>query len=503
MKRMIQLVITGLYLMGFAFIVPDVRAFSVLPLPSDNLIQNPWFRSAARPSKAGFDFWTHDPYWVTQQKDNQPSPDSVVGTAVKIGPAKYNGTGVPGVNGYIYQVVSAPQAHDTLHFQTWWIGVYHEEFTVTVYGSINVDGPWANIWVPLSETDSTMAFIQSPLYTVSPAVTYPYYKVEMIGRFTEGLGIKFTGVYFAVSQGSPNLAPRAVFSAEPQAGIAPLAVRFDASESMDADGTILTYSWDFGDGTSSQEVIVDKTYDHPGNYYATLSVTDDMGAYGLASVNIAVGPFPPQAAFSVNPAEGFAPLTVHVDGSASSDVDGTITGYEWDFGDGVTASGVTNEHTYNDAGNYQITLTVTDDGGSQSTTTHTVNVLPVGSNLLTDGGFENGGQSWANIGSSGVKVVSSTFHSGSKSIEITAPASGSKIAHQTVVADGGQVYDISGFVKTEGITNVVQISAQWQTSSGSLISTSNIGSTMQGTNEWTLRSKRLTAPSTAGKFRSG
>jgi PKD repeat protein len=321
----------------------------------------------------------------------------------------------------------------------------------------------------------------------------------MMGRFTEGLGIKFTGVYFAVSQGSPNLAPRAVLSAGPQAGIAPLTVRFDASESTDADGTILTYSWDFGDGTSSQEMVVNKTYGQPGNYRATLSVTDDMGAYSQASVNIAVGPFAPIAAFSINPAEGFAPLMVHTDGSASSDVDGTITGYDWDFGDGSTGTGVTSDHTYNESGNYQITLTVTDDGGSQSTATYIVNVLPVGSNLLTDGGFENGGQSWANIGSSGLKVVASTFHSGSKSVEIAAPTSGSKLTHQTVAVNSGQVYDISGFVKTEGITNVVQISVQWQTGSGSLISTSNIGSTMQGTVDWTLRSKRLTAPSTAGK----
>jgi hypothetical protein len=51
----------------------------------------------------------------------------------------------------------------------------------------------------LSETKSTGVFIQSPLsQTLRPKLSY--YKVEMMGRFTEGLGIKFTGVYFAVSQ---------------------------------------------------------------------------------------------------------------------------------------------------------------------------------------------------------------------------------------------------------------------------------------------------------------
>ncbi|MBE3128800.1 MAG: PKD domain-containing protein, partial [Actinobacteria bacterium] len=50
------------------------------------------------------------------------------------------------------------------------------------------------------------------------------------------------------------------------------------------------------------------------------------------------------------------------DGSSSSDEDGTIVSYSWDFGDGSTGSGVTVTHTYNAPGNYKATLIVTDDG---------------------------------------------------------------------------------------------------------------------------------------------
>ncbi|MFZ3385551.1 MAG: PKD domain-containing protein, partial [Candidatus Hydromicrobium sp.] len=52
------------------------------------------------------------------------------------------------------------------------------------------------------------------------------------------------------------------------------------------------------------------------------------------------------------------------DGSSSSDEDGTIVSYSWDFGDGSTGSGVTVTHTYNAPGNYKVTLTVTDDDGA-------------------------------------------------------------------------------------------------------------------------------------------
>jgi PKD repeat protein len=48
--------------------------------------------------------------------------------------------------------------------------------------------------------------------------------------------------------------------------------------------------------------------------------------------------------------------------SGSSDPDGSIVGYAWDFGDGNTASGVNITHNYGAAGSYQVSLMVTDDG---------------------------------------------------------------------------------------------------------------------------------------------
>ncbi|WP_460526273.1 PKD domain-containing protein [Flindersiella endophytica] len=68
---------------------------------------------------------------------------------------------------------------------------------------------------------------------------------------------------------------------------------------------------------------------------------------------------PPVATFTV----ACEDLTCSVDGSGSSDPDGSIAGYEWTFGDGGTATGATASHTYDAEGNYDITLTVTDNSG--------------------------------------------------------------------------------------------------------------------------------------------
>jgi PKD repeat protein len=89
-----------------------------------------------------------------------------------------------------------------------------------------------------------------------------------------------------------------------------------------------------------------------------------LGATGVAP-NL-----PPQAAFS----SSLTPLKVKVDGSSSTDSDGTIASYAWDFGDGATDTGATASHTYSAAGSYTVALTVTDDRGATSTSSQSVTV---------------------------------------------------------------------------------------------------------------------------------
>lgn len=76
------------------------------------------------------------------------------------------------------------------------------------------------------------------------------------------------------------------------------------------------------------------------------------------------GSAPPTAAFTGNPVSGNAPMSVSFDASTSSDVDGTIASYIWDFGDGASGSGISTSHTYNSTGTFTATLTVTDNSGN-------------------------------------------------------------------------------------------------------------------------------------------
>ncbi|NIA11986.1 MAG: PKD domain-containing protein, partial [Nitrospiraceae bacterium] len=87
-----------------------------------------------------------------------------------------------------------------------------------------------------------------------------------------------------------NHSPVAVISANPTSGQAPLEVSFDASRSYDSDGRIISYAWKFGDGSSGSGVTATHTYNSQGTYVARLTVTDNEGATGSASVTIAVSP---------------------------------------------------------------------------------------------------------------------------------------------------------------------------------------------------------------------
>jgi PKD repeat protein len=99
----------------------------------------------------------------------------------------------------------------------------------------------------------------------------------------------------------------------------------------------------------------------------------------------------PLASFIAGPIGGPAPLNVKLDASESYDPDGTITRYLWDFGDGATGSGVSQSHSYAQAGTYGIRLTVIDNRGARKAATVSVTVTPaVDPDTPTDPGVPGG-----------------------------------------------------------------------------------------------------------------
>ncbi len=182
-----------------------------------------------------------------------------------------------------------------------------------------------------------------------------------------------------VEAGQPaNQDPTAVLGTDLNSGDAPLLVQFDASASEDPDGSIVQYAWDWeGDGIFdgiSYDPLASHVYGLPGVFMPAVRVLDNGGLADTATLQINVslaGNADPQAVLSADPLFGDPGLAVELDGSASTDDDGSIVSYEWDFnGDGQYdsyGSTASAEYVYTLPGVYEATLRVTDDKGAQDT----------------------------------------------------------------------------------------------------------------------------------------
>ncbi|WP_373044335.1 PKD domain-containing protein [Vulgatibacter sp.] len=145
-------------------------------------------------------------------------------------------------------------------------------------------------------------------------------------------------------------------------------VLFDAEASSDPDGSIVSFAWEFGDGSTGTGASITHAYSAAGTYLVRLTVTDDKGAIGQDAAVVTVGAVGNQAPVADAGAHRRASVgeAVLLDASGSFDVDGTIAAYEWDLGDGTTATGATVEHSYDAAGSWLVRLVVTDDAGAMA-----------------------------------------------------------------------------------------------------------------------------------------
>lgn len=174
----------------------------------------------------------------------------------------------------------------------------------------------------------------------------------------------------------PNKSPTASFVVsdlqDANNDLVPNGKQFNGSGSLDNDGTIETFEWDFGDGETGEGATVEHTYATSGRFNVRLVVTDDRGASSETTRNLLVNT-PPTAEFdfTVSPVDN---LTTSFSGQNSNDPDGTITLFSWNFGDNATGAGVQVQHTYASPGTFNATLTVTDSLGTTATITKEVRV---------------------------------------------------------------------------------------------------------------------------------
>jgi PKD repeat protein len=143
-----------------------------------------------------------------------------------------------------------------------------------------------NLLASAAPTDNMAASV-----SVNAAAGTYYLSVRSTGRgdWSTGYGTYGSVGEYSISGSVPapaSQAPSAVLSASTTSGVVPLVVDFSASGSADADGTIVSYEWNFGDSTTASGVTTSKTYSTAGTYTASLKVTDNSGLATVKSVTI-------------------------------------------------------------------------------------------------------------------------------------------------------------------------------------------------------------------------
>jgi PKD repeat protein len=175
----------------------------------------------------------------------------------------------------------------------------------------------------------------------------------------------------------PTVGPVPSFFFSPTAPREEDDVFFNGSAST---GSIVSYSWSFGDGRSAttSEPTVRHTYGLAGTYSVVLTVTDDLGRkVASAPTQITVGAVAPTAAVTASPTDPLPNAVVAFNGSASTAPTGrSIVEYLWDLGDGTPpfAGGPAVAHRYPVAGTYTVVLRVKDDAGRTAVATVVVTV---------------------------------------------------------------------------------------------------------------------------------
>jgi PKD repeat protein len=177
----------------------------------------------------------------------------------------------------------------------------------------------------------------------------------------------------------------ASISANPTSGYVPLTVSFDGSGSYDPDSPnapnkgIVSYVWDFGDGSGGTGVKVSHTYSKAGTFTVKLTVTDDEGTTGSTTTQINVYSQPGYADFKFSPSKPYAGESVTFDGSASTPSSGaTITAYHWLVNSvkQATTSTAIWTYTFSSTGSYNVGLYIVDSSGYTSlTATKSVTVI--------------------------------------------------------------------------------------------------------------------------------
>jgi len=238
--------------------------------------------------------------------------------------------------------------------------------------------------------DNTQSTEENPAHTfVNNTTNAIEYKVTLIVTNASGVSSAPASIIITVNPAPVNnLSPQAKFSATPTSGDVTLTVTFTDQSNPANDGSFIQiYEWDFGDGNTA--IKFDNTpftydYTRAGSFTPTLFVKDNLARlsskYFGPTINVnGVVNNPPSPNFKWAQTS-FSPTLKVQFTDTSSDDEGPLVAWNWNFGDNQTADVQNPEHIYANPGKYRVVLTVTDSGGLQVSGTIEITVLPPGNN---------------------------------------------------------------------------------------------------------------------------
>ena len=238
--------------------------------------------------------------------------------------------------------------------------------------------------------DETQSTEENPVHTFINNTANPIqFKVTLIVTNINGLSSDPASIVITVNPAPVNnLLPQAKFTATPTSGTVSLIVTFTDQSTPVNDGSVIQlYEWDFGDTNTALKL--DNTsftheYTVAGTYVPTLIIKDSIGRvsskfYGTPIKVDGTVNNPPSPGFNWSQTSYSPNLKIKFT-DTSSDVEGPLVAWHWDFADKQTADVQNPEHIYADPGKYLVTLTITDSGGLQVSGSKEITVLPPGNN---------------------------------------------------------------------------------------------------------------------------
>ncbi|MCL1050209.1 PKD domain-containing protein [Shewanella abyssi] len=143
------------------------------------------------------------------------------------------------------------------------------------------------------------------------------------------------------------------------------AVAFSSESTQAGDAEIVSYLWEFADGSSSDEPNPIHYFAVAGEYEVNLKVTDKKGNQGVANTEVTITEANVKPVAQIDGPYAAAPAeTISFNSDESTDSDGEIVAYLWNFGDGTSSDEANPSHAYSAAGGYMVSLTITDNDGT-------------------------------------------------------------------------------------------------------------------------------------------